>query len=307
MDNKSLLSISSHVVHGYVGNRVMVFPLQYAGWDVDALNTTNYSNHPGYGSFTGSPTTPDSLVEIIEGLKKIHDFRTYDIILTGYATTADVLQAIKDELIKVFQKVGTGKRPRWIVDPILGDNGRLYVSEKVIPVYKDIFSTGYVSLITPNQFEFETLTGVKLESWQDVKEAINEFDQTYKIENIVISSVSIDGQLYCVGYTSSTKKLFSIPIREIPCNFNGCGDLFTALLSNAFYNNNFAITPELISDVVTKLHKILEFSYEDECKKQNHTSTDEPIKLVRDIRVIGAKEFLVRDYTHELLHEVVYL
>lgn len=34
-----VLAIQSHVVHGYVGNRAATFPLQYRGWDVDALNT----------------------------------------------------------------------------------------------------------------------------------------------------------------------------------------------------------------------------------------------------------------------------
>ncbi|RLV96497.1 putative pyridoxal kinase BUD17 [Spathaspora sp. JA1] len=302
MENKSLLSISSHVVHGYVGNRVIVFPLQYVGWDVDAMNTTNYSNHPGYGSFTGTPSTPDSLVEIIDGLKKIHDFKDYDIVLTGYASTSEVLQVIKNELVKVF--ANNKLSPEWIVDPILGDNGRLYVSEKVIPVYRDIFATGYVSLITPNQFEFETLTGAKLKTWQDVKQTILQFDNKYKIKNIVISSVSIENQLYCVGYTSNTNRMFSVPINEIPCNFNGCGDLFTALLTNAFYNNKFTITPELISDIVTKLYKILEFSYKDELETRNNSEL--PVTLVKDIRVIRAKEFLLKDYTQELLDQVVY-
>jgi pyridoxine kinase len=42
-----LLSIQSHVVHGYVGNRAATFPLQLLGYDVDTINTVQFSNHTG--------------------------------------------------------------------------------------------------------------------------------------------------------------------------------------------------------------------------------------------------------------------
>ncbi|RHY35120.1 hypothetical protein DYB32_000375, partial [Aphanomyces invadans] len=39
MDEPRVLSIQSHVVHGYVGNRSAVFPMQLLGLEVDVLNT----------------------------------------------------------------------------------------------------------------------------------------------------------------------------------------------------------------------------------------------------------------------------
>jgi pyridoxine kinase len=42
-----ILSIQSHVVHGYVGNRCATFPLQLLGWEVDQINTVQFSNHTG--------------------------------------------------------------------------------------------------------------------------------------------------------------------------------------------------------------------------------------------------------------------
>jgi pyridoxine kinase len=66
---RRVLSIQSHVVHGYVGivnilfhllfisretyghllpgNKAATFPLQLLGWDVDAINTVQFSNHAG--------------------------------------------------------------------------------------------------------------------------------------------------------------------------------------------------------------------------------------------------------------------
>lgn len=42
-----VLSIQSHVVAGYVGNRSAVFPLQLLGIETDVLNTCQFSNHTG--------------------------------------------------------------------------------------------------------------------------------------------------------------------------------------------------------------------------------------------------------------------
>lgn len=36
MTDERVLSIQSHVVHGYVGGKAAIFPLQLLGFDVDA-------------------------------------------------------------------------------------------------------------------------------------------------------------------------------------------------------------------------------------------------------------------------------
>ncbi|KAI7869841.1 uncharacterized protein EV154DRAFT_127282 [Mucor mucedo] len=45
--NYRVLSIQSHTVSGYCGNKAAVFPLQTLGFDVDILNTVQFSNHTG--------------------------------------------------------------------------------------------------------------------------------------------------------------------------------------------------------------------------------------------------------------------
>ncbi|KAF8825548.1 hypothetical protein HHX47_DHR6000288 [Lentinula edodes] len=42
-----VLSIQSHVAFGYVGGKAAAFPLQCLGYDVDLVNTVNFSNHAG--------------------------------------------------------------------------------------------------------------------------------------------------------------------------------------------------------------------------------------------------------------------
>ena len=42
-----VLSIQSHVVSGYVGNKCCVFPLQLLGFEVDHISSVQFSNHTG--------------------------------------------------------------------------------------------------------------------------------------------------------------------------------------------------------------------------------------------------------------------
>ncbi len=42
-----ILSVQSHVVSGYVGNKSATFPLQLLGFEVDAINSVQFSNHTG--------------------------------------------------------------------------------------------------------------------------------------------------------------------------------------------------------------------------------------------------------------------
>ena len=104
-----VLSIQSHVVSGYVGNRAAVFPLQLLGFDVDFVNsgiknilimhfelsscifplicfdlpTVQFSNHTKYKTMKGSVLSGDDLRELAFGLAS-NELLDYDYLLTGY-------------------------------------------------------------------------------------------------------------------------------------------------------------------------------------------------------------------------------
>lgn len=287
---KSILSILSHVVHGYVGNRATVFPLQYNGWDVDAVNTTNYSNHPGYGQFEGKPSSAELIGDLIQGLKDIVDFNaTYDMILTGYTPSPEILETVYQHLEPIFTNTEKPK-PIWIVDPVLGDNGKMYVSEKLIPLYQKVFKSGYVTITTPNQFEFEILVDSKVTSWETLELAIKKFDSLYKVPYVVISSVSIEGKSYSVGFDAQEEKLFAVPIDILDCAFSGCGDLFVGLLANQLHNNHNKLAPQVLAQVLYKLNKILQHSYNAEMEL-----THKPVKSVKDIRIVSLRQYLLEE------------
>lgn len=233
---KNLLAIQSHVVHGYVGNKAATFPLQCLGWEVDALNTVHFSNNTGYGSVKGTKASAAEIVDIYEGLKLAG--LSYNFLLTGYVPGEEGVEAVG--------KVGMDMKKRdseliWLLDPVLGDAGRMYVSEKTIPVYQSILKSGSVTLVTPNQFEAELLTGVKITDRESLKRALTVLHTEYKTPYVAISSLSFsddDNTLYSAGSTvtdSGSTQTYIYEFSKIDSYFTGTGDIFAALLSDRFY------------------------------------------------------------------------
>ena len=53
--------------------------------------------------------------------------------------------------------------PCAVCDPVMGDDERLYVSKDLVPAYRDQI-VPLATVLTPNQYEAELLTGTKIDS-----------------------------------------------------------------------------------------------------------------------------------------------
>ena len=78
-----LLTIQSHVACGYVGNRSATFPSQLLGWDVDAVNTVQFSNHTGYGRWGGQRMDAAHITGLLEAIES-NGLLRQNRVLTGY-------------------------------------------------------------------------------------------------------------------------------------------------------------------------------------------------------------------------------
>lgn len=242
---KSLLSIQSHVVHGYVGGKAAIFPLQCQGWDVDAINTVNFSNHTGYGSFKGTSLSKLELEGVFEGITDIG--ATYNAIITGYIPNDTLISSITS-YIKFLKDQYLASQsspfpPLYLLDPVMGDQGYLYVDKSCIVQYKNLLATKLVDIITPNQFELELLCDKKITNLFDLNWCINHIHSTYNVKYVVVTSLTdLEGfeldYIYCAISLHNHKKgveFFKIPI--IKSYFTGVGDLFSALLLDKVYAN----------------------------------------------------------------------
>ena len=88
-----VLSIQSHVVHGHVGNKCAVLPLNRLGFEVDAINSVQFSNHTGYPVFKGSVMDGAALTELVAGLEA-NGLLHYTHLLTGYIGSLSLLETV---------------------------------------------------------------------------------------------------------------------------------------------------------------------------------------------------------------------
>jgi len=260
-----VLSIQSHVVHGYVGGKAAVFPLQLLGFDVDIVNTVQFSNHSGYGSgrFGGTKTSPDELQELFQRLEGNEMIQIDERVVTGYVPGPEALKVISRFIKKLKEKKSD---LIYILDPVMGDSGKLYVSPEVVPIYKEMLPLA--SVITPNWFEVETLTGKKLDSIDNLRSALGMLHDDYGVKDVVVTSIPLvqgegleselpdsvrrsavgeDGVqengewLLCVSSSKVEEGKFlthAMRVRKIEGYFSGVGDLFSALVCGHYRTAN---------------------------------------------------------------------
>ena len=252
MKIKRVLSIQSHVVHGYVGNRAAVFPLQLLGFDVDFINSVHFACHTGYKHFPhGQVMDGDQLRNVLEGLevngligKDGEDGGDNDeaigSVLTGYIGSVSFLEAVLDVLATVRKY---NPDARFVCDPVMGDDGAFYVPQELVEVYKNVVIPK-ADVVTPNQFETEQLTGIKVETTEDARkacEALHEMGPSvvFITSAILDENVNVDdddGNKMITIIASQRNKsdgkqeMWRIDCPKIPGSFTGTGDVTACLL-----------------------------------------------------------------------------
>nr|CAD7447503.1 unnamed protein product [Timema bartmani]CAD7461398.1 unnamed protein product [Timema tahoe] len=223
-----VLSIQSHVVSGYVGNKSATFPLQVLGFEVDTINSVQFSNHTGYKVWKGQILNEHELDDLTDGLSQ-NGLDNYTHLLTGYVGSPSFLKRIA-QLVEHMRKINP--KLIYVCDPVMGDNGHMYVPQELLPIYRDTILP-LADIITPNQYEVELLTGKKISSVKDAWDAIGIFHEM-KINTVVLSSTELGTEQFLLGLASSIaggkKTKLSIKIPRFSASFTGTGDLFAALL-----------------------------------------------------------------------------
>lgn len=148
-----VLYIQSWVVHGHVGNKCAVFPLQLLGHDVDPLLTVLFSNHPMYPNrFKGRAISGQEIDDLLQGLSDNGILEKYDCVLTGYIGNIDSIPVIAKRIKELKSRAGSTKCI--LIDPVLGDDYKLYVPAGSVELYKTLLCP-LADIITPNWFEAE--------------------------------------------------------------------------------------------------------------------------------------------------------
>lgn len=225
----NILSVQSHVAYGYVGNRAAVFPLQRLGHEVTVINTVQFSNHTGYGQWTGQIFTPEHIQDMLVGLDNLGILSKLDATLSGYLGEAGLGQAISDTVQK-FR--GINPKHIYCCDPVIGDVGRgVFVKPSVAEYFKTVGLT-QADIITPNQFELNYLTDIPINNLHDVMSACKKL-RSQGPEIILVTSVVLpDVSANIIDMLVDTEEgtwLIRSPKLDVNPPPNGAGDATAAI------------------------------------------------------------------------------
>ena len=290
-----------------MGNRAAVFPLQLLGFDVDIINSVHFACHTGYKHFPhGEVMNGDQLRTVLEGLELNgligndgddggDNAEAIGSVLTGYIGSASFLEAVLDVL-------GTVRKynpdARFVCDPVLGDDGQFYVPDDLVALYKTMVIPK-ADVVTPNQFETEQLTGIKVKSIDDARtacealhkmgpsvvfitsvifndasegESLEDENDSDKIITIIASKMSSDG---------NKQQMWRIDCPKIPGSFTGTGDVTASLLLGHLDNNPDDL-PLVMEKVINTMYLLIQRTH----KAKGKTVRSKELRLIQSKDVI---------------------
>ena len=152
-----VLAISSHVVRGHVGLAATVPALQRLGHEVWALPTVLLASRPGLGRLVKRDVPAEDLAGMLAALEADGCWPTLDAVLAGYFPSPQCVVAAAQAIAGI--KAAKPGIPV-LVDPVVGDAGRLYVAQATAEAIRDALLP-LATIATPNLFELGWLTGAR--------------------------------------------------------------------------------------------------------------------------------------------------
>lgn len=206
------------------------------------LPTAVLSNQTGFESYAVTSLTGQLASSIFEWKKQE---LTFDAVATGFLMDAEQATLV-GKFIDHAQKAGS----MIIVDPVMGDEGKLY------PIYGREMCEAFKSLvhmadvITPNLTEACLLAGVDYPKIADLNHefvwSVAEQLSAIGPHTVVITGVDgQDGEIYNFAYLAGQNKRICVPHRKIGGSFSGTGDILSAIVCGCLVRGQ---------DIETALH-----------------------------------------------------
>jgi pyridoxine kinase len=227
-DMEKILSIQSTVAVGFVGNRVAVPVITRSGHYPIAVDTMHLAAHPGHGVIAGGPPPIDQFSAILAALPQLDIFGACPCVITGYLGAVAQIGPIATVIDQWRDSRPAGQ---YILDPVLGDNGRIYVSDGLVQKMRARLLPR-ANYVTPNQFELGLLADRPVVDSDDASAAARQLLDQYPPLQAVIATgiIGDDGCIHdqFIGRDDTVSLAYSKRVAGIP----GGGDLVTALFAS---------------------------------------------------------------------------
>ncbi|WP_375458037.1 pyridoxal kinase PdxY [uncultured Enterovirga sp.] len=223
----NILSIQSHVAYGHVGNAAATFPMQRLGHEVWAIHTVQFSNHTGYGAWTGRVFDGQAVDEVVEGIAARGVLAGCDGVLSGYMGSADIGQAVLGAAARVRE---ANPRALYCCDPVIGDVGRGIFVRPGIPEFMRDRAVPAADIVTPNQFELEYLSGRTVATLADAKAALAAL-RDLGPRTVLVTSLRTDATpADAIDLVAADRdSVWQVRTPRLGLSVNGAGDAVAAL------------------------------------------------------------------------------
>jgi pyridoxine kinase len=206
---------------------VVIPILSSMGIQVCPLPTAVLSSHSAFDDFHSVDLSPQ-LQPMIDHWKKLE--LSFDAIYSGYLGAAEQVDTVA-RFIHDF----SANKPLVVVDPVLGDNGKLYSAYTPVMVEKMKELVTLADLITPNLTEAAYLLGEQHNPDLELKElkewAIRLADMGP--EKVIITSVPDqmkNNNTSVVAFNKIDHRFWRVGCDYIPAHYPGTGDAFASVM-----------------------------------------------------------------------------
>lgn len=215
---------------GRVSLTVIIPILSSMGFQVCPLPTAVLSNHTQYPHFSFLNLT-DEMPRMIAEWKRLDV--EFDAIYTGYLGSPRQIRIVSD-FIDDFRREGS----LVVVDPVLGDNGKLYTNfnETMVKEMQQLITKANV--ITPNLTELFYMLDLPY------KEENSDEELKYHLRHlsdkgpqvVIITSVPVAGEAHktsVYAYNRMGNRYWKVTCPYLPAHYPGTGDTFTSVVTGA--------------------------------------------------------------------------
>ncbi len=221
-----ILTISSWVARGHVGNSATTFPLMRLGHEVSAMPTVVLAHHPGHAPNPARVDMPD-LLAMGSDILSSPTPHPVEAVMVGYVAGAGQAAAIAG-LVAQARALKPGIPV--LLDPICGDDGALYVDE-LIPAEIASQLLPMADIATPNVTELAALTepgAIDAAPGWGESEIVRRASSLGPRTVVVTSAPAASGMVANLVVTPEGVRRVEAPRVEIAVN--GTGDLLSALI-----------------------------------------------------------------------------
>jgi pyridoxine kinase len=227
VDHMNILSIQSHVAYGHVGNAAATFPLQRIGVEVWPIHTVQFSNHTGYGAWTGRVFEAAMITELVRGIAERGALGRCDGVLSGYMGSAETGAAILDA---VAQAKAANPKAHYCCDPVIGDVDSGIFARDGIPEFIKQKAVPEADIITPNQFELDYLSGRPSKTLAQARDAVRAVHDLGPRAILVTSLHTEDTPKDSIDLLASDETgMYRLRTPLLPLSINGAGDATAAM------------------------------------------------------------------------------